>query len=98
MLEINNLRKNYNNQTQALKGVSLKVNKGEFISILGPSGSGKTTLLRSLNGLETIDSGEVIFDNKAITKETLPEVRKKTGMIFQEFNLVNIIYRRNIVY
>ena len=97
MLEINNLRKNYNSQTQALKGVSLKVNKGEFISILGPSGSGKTTLLRSLNGLETIDSGEVIFDNKEITKETLPDVRKKTGMIFQEFNLVNNISSINNV-
>ena len=89
MLEINNLKKNYNNHTQALKGVSLKVKKGEFISILGPSGSGKTTLLRSLNGLESIDSGEVIFDNNKITKETLPEVQTKTGMIFQEFNLVN---------
>ena len=86
MLEINNLRKNFNNQTHALKGVSFKVKKGEFISILGPSGSGKTTLLRSLNGLETIDSGEVIFDNRKITKENLPEVRRKTGMIFQEFN------------
>ena len=97
MLEINNLRKNFNNQTQALKGVSLKVNKGEFISILGPSGSGKTTLLRSLNGLETIDSGEVIFDNKKITKETLHYVRNKTGMIFQEFNLVNNISSINNV-
>jgi len=97
MLEINNLRKNFNNQTHALKGVSFKVKKGEFISILGPSGSGKTTLLRSLNGLETIDSGEVILDNNKITKENLPEVRRKTGMIFQEFNLVNNITSINNV-
>ena len=91
MLEINNLRKNFNNQTQALKGVSLKIKKGEFISILGPSGSGKTTLLRSLNGLESIDSGEIFFDNTKISKESLSEVRKKTGMIFQEYNLINNI-------
>ena len=97
MLEVNNLRKNFNNQTQALKGVSFNVKKGEFISILGPSGSGKTTLLRSLNGLETIDSGEVIFNNNKITKENLSEVRMKTGMIFQEFNLVNNISSINNV-
>ena len=97
MIEINNLRKNFNNQTHALKGVSFKVKKGEFVSILGPSGSGKTTLLRSLNGLETIDSGEIIFDNNKITKKSLPEVRKKTGMIFQEFNLVNNITAINNV-
>ena len=89
MLEINNLRKNFNNGTHALKGVSFKVKRGEFISILGPSGSGKTTLLRSINGLESIENGEVIFDNNKITKENLPEVQRKTGMIFQEFNLVN---------
>jgi|TARA_B110000261_G_C13033043_1_gene337100 phosphonate transport system ATP-binding protein len=89
MLEIINLSKNFNNQTQALEGVSLNIKKGEFVSILGPSGSGKTTLLRSLNGLESIDSGEVIFDNKKITNETLHNVRRKTGMIFQDFNLVN---------
>jgi len=72
-----------------LKGVSFKVKRGEFISILGPSGSGKTTLLRSINGLEPIENGEVIFNNNKITKENLPEVQRKTGMIFQEFNLVN---------
>ena len=97
MIEINNLRKKFNNETHALKGVSFKVKKGEFVSILGPSGSGKTTLLRSLNGLETIDSGEIVFDNNKITKESLPEVRKKTGMIFQEFNLVNNITAINNV-
>ena len=89
MLEIINLRKNFNNETHALRGVSFKVKRGEFISILGPSGSGKTTLLRSINGLEPIENGEVIFNNKKITKENLPDVQKKTGMIFQEFNLVN---------
>ena len=89
MLEINNLRKNFANGTQALKGVSFKVKRGEFISILGPSGSGKTTLLRCINGLEPIENGEVIFNDNKITKENLPEVQRKTGMIFQEFNLVN---------
>ena len=89
MIEIKNLRKNFESGTEALRGVDLKVNKGEFISILGPSGSGKTTLLRSINGLENIDNGEIFFDNKKIDKIYLPEVQNKTGMIFQEFNLVN---------
>ena len=97
MLEINNLRKNFDNGTQALKGVSFKVKRGEFISILGPSGSGKTTLLRSINGLEPIENGEVIFDNNKITKDNLPDVQRKTGMIFQEFNLVNNLSSLNNV-
>ena len=89
MLQIKNLKKNFEGGTEALRGVDLKVNKGEFLSILGPSGSGKTTLLRSINGLENIDSGEIFFDSKKINKIYLSEVQKKTGMIFQEFNLVN---------
>ena len=89
MLEIINLKKTFNGRTEALRGVNLKVNKGEFISILGPSGSGKTTLLRSINGLEKIDSGNIFFEEEKITETYLPEVQKKTGMIFQEFNLVN---------
>ena len=89
LLEINNLKKTFENGSPALKGVDLKINKGEFVSILGPSGSGKTTLLRNINGLETSSGGEIYFDNKKVNNNTISEVQKKTGMIFQEFNLVN---------
>ena len=89
MLEVYNLKKNFKNGTQALKNVSFNVKRGEFISILGPSGSGKTTLLRSINGLESIEDGEIIFNKNQINTKSLPDVQRKTGMIFQEFNLVN---------
>jgi len=89
MLVINNLKKTFDNGSPALKGVDLKINKGEFVSILGPSGSGKTTLLRTINGLETSNGGEIYFDNKEVNNNNISEVQKKTGMIFQEFNLVN---------
>ena len=89
MLEIKNLKKTFDGGAEALRGVNLKIKKGEFISILGPSGSGKTTLLRSINGLEKIEKGNIYFEGEKITETYLPEVQKKTGMIFQEFNLVN---------
>ena len=88
MLEINDLKKTFENGSPALKGVNLKINKGEFVSILGPSGSGKTTLLRTINGLETSSGGEIYFDNKKINNNNILKF-KKTGMIFQEFNLIN---------
>jgi len=86
MLEIDNLKKTFESGTEALSGVNLKVQKGEFLSILGPSGSGKTTLLRSINGLESIENGEIFFDKKKIDENYLHEVQKKTGMIFKDFN------------
>jgi len=89
MLEIDNLKKTFEDGTKALRGVNLKVKKGEFLSILGPSGSGKTTLLRSINGLESIEKGKIFFDKEQLDKTYLPVIRKKTGMIFQDFNLVN---------
>ena len=98
MLEINNLKKTFDNGSPALKGVDLKINKGEFVSILGPSGSGKTTLLRTINGLETSSGGEIYFDNKEVNNNNISEVQKKTGMIFQEFNLVNNLSAINNVW
>ena len=87
MLQINDLKKTFKNGSPALKGINLKINKGEFVSILGPSGSGKTTLLRTINGLEdTPSGGDIYFDNKKIDNNNISEVQKKTGMIFQEFN------------
>ncbi len=75
----------------ALKGVSLDIDKGEYIVIVGPSGSGKTTLLRILGGLMRPTAGTVLFDNQDITKtpeEDLTMFRRKTvGFVFQEGNL-----------
>ena len=77
MLEINDLKKTFENGSSALKGVNLKINKGEFVSILGPSGSGKTTLLRTINGLETSSGGEIYFDNQKVNNNTYSRSSKK---------------------
>jgi ABC-type Fe3+/spermidine/putrescine transport system ATPase subunit len=77
MLEINDLKKTFDNGSPALKGVNLKINKGEFVSILGPSGSGKTTLLRTINGLETSSGGEIYFDNKKIDNNNIQKFKKR---------------------
>ena len=91
MLKIKKLKKTFPNGVKAIREINLNIQAGEFVTILGPSGSGKTTLLRSINGLETIDSGQILFQNQIISEKSLPNIQKKTGMIFQEFNLVNNI-------
>ena len=72
-----------------LKDISLSVNKGEVVVIIGPSGSGKSTLCRTINRLESIDSGEILIDGVAIPAEgrALAELRSQIGMVFQQFNL-----------
>ena len=64
----------------------MNVHKGEFVSIFG---SGKTTLLRSINGLETMSGGKIYLDNKQVSQNSINQIQEKTGMIFQDFNLVN---------
>ena len=91
MLEIKNLQKTFN-QNLVLKGINLTVEKGDVIAIVGPSGSGKTTLLRCINFLEKADKGSMKFDNQGfdlstINKKDILKFRKKTGFVFQNFNL-----------
>jgi len=88
-IEIKELRKTFDNGTRAIQGVDLTINEGEFVVILGASGSGKTTLLRSINGLVDCEKGEIKFDGNIVSPSTLPFLRKQTGMVFQDFNLVN---------
>ncbi len=88
LVKIENVNKFYD-QLKALDNVSLNVNDGEKVVIIGPSGSGKSTLLRSINQLETIDSGKIVIDGTDIYSETtdINKVREEVGMVFQSFNV-----------
>lgn len=88
LLEIKNIKKSFGN-AEILKGISLNVEKGEVIVILGPSGCGKSTLLRCINGLEEIQSGEILLDGEVISnrKKDMHLVRQKIGMVFQSYDL-----------
>ncbi len=91
MLEIKNLTKVYGDGTVALRDVSFQVEEGEFLVIIGLSGSGKSTLLRCINRLIEPTEGEIAWDGVNITKAEpgeLRRIRRKIGMIFQQFNLV----------
>ncbi len=88
ILEIKDLKKSFGD-TPILQGLSLKVQRGEVVVILGPSGCGKSTLLRCINGLETIQAGDILLDGQSITKnqKDFHLVRQKIGMVFQSYEL-----------
>ena len=98
ILKTENLRKTYGTgeaKVEALRGVDLNVNKGEFLSIVGTSGSGKSTLLHMLGGLDRPTEGKVIIDGKDIFSLKDEELtifrRRKIGFVFQAFNLVPVM-------
>lgn len=93
MININGIKKSYGD-AEILKGIDLEVKDGEVIVIIGPSGSGKSTFLRCLNYLETPDAGTIKVDDfkidaKNYTKNNVKELRSKSAMVFQNFNLFN---------
>ncbi|HET8567788.1 MAG TPA: phosphonate ABC transporter ATP-binding protein [Candidatus Limnocylindria bacterium] len=90
-LEIRDLVKVFPNGTRAVDGISLDVERGEFVVLIGLSGSGKSTLLRCINRLVDPTSGRVVFDGIDVTaadRPALRRIRRRIGMIFQQFNLV----------
>jgi len=95
MIEFNDIAKSFTSgaiKTEVLKGVSFKVDKGEFVSIMAPSGTGKTTLLNVLGCLMKATSGSYLFeghDIETLNDDQLSEIRnKKIGFVFQTFNLL----------
>jgi len=87
IIQIENIHKHFGS-VEALRGVSLNVEKGEVVVIIGPSGSGKSTLLRCINRLEEFDSGKIIVDGIPLeSAANINAVRPEVGMVFQSFNL-----------
>ena len=88
LLEARHLQKAFEGN-QVLRDVSVQVRRGEVVVIVGPSGCGKSTLLRCLNGLETVDGGEILLSGQPVgaKKKDLCRMRQRVGMVFQSYDL-----------
>ncbi len=86
IIEIKDVKKSFADN-HVLKGIDLKVNEKEVVCIIGASGSGKSTLLRTINQLETVDSGQILFGGEDILSLDINKYREQVGMCFQNFNL-----------
>lgn len=92
MIELRNVSKVYNNGTEALHNINLKVEKGEFVFIVGSSGAGKSTFLKLITCEERPNEGQVLIDGQDIShirKGKIPYVRRKMGLVFQDFRLID---------
>jgi len=102
VLRVENLKKTYGNHVEALKGIDLSLNQGEFVVVIGPSGAGKSTLMRCINQLVKPSDGEIYLNESRIDNvkgKALREVRSQIGMIFQHYNLIgrtNVL--KNVLY
>jgi polar amino acid transport system ATP-binding protein len=86
IISIKNLEKRFGDN-MIFSGVNAEIEKGEVVSIIGPSGTGKSTLLRAINFLSPATGGEVFFDGVEINKRNIDNIRRKMGMVFQNFGL-----------
>lgn len=86
MIYVKDLSKKFGSDL-ILDRITTRIEKGEVISLIGPSGSGKSTFLRCLNGLESPTDGQIFIDNELLTLKNANLMRKKVGMVFQNFNL-----------
>ena len=98
IIEVKNISKIYGNKV-ILKNINLKINKGEFITVIGSSGCGKTTFLKLINGLIEPDDGKVYVEGNDISKVDKIALRRKIGYVIQEIGLFpHMTVRKNISY
>lgn len=91
MIEFTDVKKSYSVGTQALKGVSMQIEDGEFVFLVGPSGSGKSTIIKLITGELKPTSGDVHVNGyslKQIRKREIPFLRRTVGVVFQDFRLI----------
>ena len=104
MIEFHDVHKSFGS-LDVLKGINLKIEKSQVVTLIGPSGSGKSTILRCMNLLERPTSGQVLIEGQDITapKTDIQKIRKDIGMVFQHFNLFphmtvmeNMVFAREV--